>query len=506
VTVGITGVENAKKLYGAARDLQLYLAERECARARKIVAAIAAVAPEVPIGVGSHQLFVNQAKLGWDIGSWARCGSMHTTSIHLSWHFESVAGEVDLPVYLQARATRDYFKAGFTSAFETTGGAVQFSGGYGNHMDAGLMRRLCLNYLAAGNQTLAFWSWNARPGGWEQGEYGMVGLGGSIMPWAKEVGHISQAMQKYRAELWEDPGHRSIGVVESWDTDGVLIREPHRHGSHAGIPGNIHGGSPSLHRQALIGAGRALTMAQVDWEYVTTQEILDDLAGCYDTLLLPWHRAVQPALLEKLLEFVQSGGRLIVDAQFAFCDQGGRVVQRSDATVYGQLFGAWPEIVHDGRTGGPMWQGAQIDGFWTDLTVTTAEVLAMFDDGRPAMTRLRHGDTEHGGEAILLAVDPAQAAVSPKAEWAMQLLADVCRNEIPTLQSSVPQTIRRETSHAHHYFLINPGPATTAWVHSTTRYETIEDVLDETVVPMTASGFQVRVPADSACWVRAAVS
>ena len=76
---------------------------------------------------------------------------MHTTSIHLSWHFESVAGEVDLPVYLQARATRDYFKAGFTSAFETTGGAVQFSGGYGNHMDVGLMRRLCL-HLAAGNK------------------------------------------------------------------------------------------------------------------------------------------------------------------------------------------------------------------------------------------------------------------------------------------------------------------------------------------------------------------
>ena len=210
-------------------------------------ATVTQAAPNCLIGVGSHQLFINQAKLGWDIGNWARQGSMHTTSIHLSWHFESVQGEVDLPVYLQARATRDYFKSGFTSAFETTGGAVQFSGGYGNHMDNGLMRRLCLNYLAAGNQSMAFWSWNARPGGWEQGEYGMVGLSGEVMPWAYEVGRISKAMERYRHELWEESGTAKVGVAESWETDALLNREPHRHGSQNGIPGDLHGGTlPSI--------------------------------------------------------------------------------------------------------------------------------------------------------------------------------------------------------------------------------------------------------------------
>ena len=242
--VGITGVENASKLYGAVRDRQAFLADRTCSRAERITEMVAKVDPGIPVGVGSHQLFINQPGLGWDIGRWARAGSLHTTSIHLSWHFEAVAGEVDLPVYLQSRSTRDMAKSGFTSAFETTGGPVQFSGGYSNHMDEGLMRRLCLSYLAAGNQTMAFWTWNTRPGGWEQGEYGMLGLSGEIMPWGHEAGRIAQRMEAYREELWEETPSASVGIVESWDTDAVLLREPHRHGSNDGNPRGTSWGNP----------------------------------------------------------------------------------------------------------------------------------------------------------------------------------------------------------------------------------------------------------------------
>ena len=110
-------------------------------------------------------------------------------------------------------------------------------------------------------------------------------------------------------------------MVESWETDAVLIREPHRHGSHDGIPGDIHGGTPALHRQALVGASRA-TNQQLDWQYVTSNGG-DGLAACYDSLLLPWHRALDPAL-PILQDYVEAGGRLIVDCQFAFCDQAGR--------------------------------------------------------------------------------------------------------------------------------------------------------------------------------------
>lgn len=495
--VGITGVENARKLYGAIRDRQAFLADRTCSRAEAITAAVSAADPGIPVGVGSHQLFINQPKLAWDIGRWARAGSLHTTSIHLSWHFEAVAGEVDLPVYLQARITRDMAKSGFTSAFETTGGPVQFSGGYGNHMDEGLMRRLCLSYLAAGNQTMAFWTWNSRPGGWEQGEYGMLGLSGEIMPWAHEAGRIAAKMMEYRHELWAEDHVASVGIVESWDTDAILMREPHRHGSQDGIPGNHHGGTPSLHRLALIGAGRALTQAGVDWEYVTTEELLQGLAGCYDTLLLPWHRSVDASLLDVLTDYVQAGGRVVVDCQFAFCDRHGRLHPQGPDTPQGQLFGAWTEAIHDGRTGGPVWEGAAVNGFWSDLGVCNAEVIATFEDGRPVVTRNSIGE----GEAILIAMDPASEARTPGQKQAGTLLASLCPISSNPWSCTHALTLHRATEQADHFFLLNPGPATTAFLHMESM-TTCEDVLAENPLPVLQGGCAIPIDAGSASWIR----
>ncbi len=157
--------------------------------------------PAHAIAIGAHQLFANQPLLRWDIPKWAKLGDLFTSSIHLSWHFELVDGEVDRPVYMQARLTRDADKQGWTSCYETTGGPVQYSGGFGNAMTPGLMRRLMLSYLAAGNQNIAFWTWNPRPGGWEGGEYGMIDLAGDLTPWAEEAGLVTKAMHRWHDEL-----------------------------------------------------------------------------------------------------------------------------------------------------------------------------------------------------------------------------------------------------------------------------------------------------------------
>ena len=99
-----------------------------------------------------YDLFANQASCLWDNTKLGKVADGIGTSVHLSWHFEPVDGEVDRPVYIQARMTRDMAKGKPTACWEATGGPVQFSGGYGNSMSAGLMRRLCMAYLAAGNR------------------------------------------------------------------------------------------------------------------------------------------------------------------------------------------------------------------------------------------------------------------------------------------------------------------------------------------------------------------
>ena len=321
------------------------------------------------------------------------------------------------------------------------------------------------------------------------------------MPWAHEAGRIAKAMEIWREEIWAEDHVAKVGLVESWDTDAILIQEPHRHGSNDGIPGKHHGGTKGLHRQALIGAARGMTNAGMDWEYVTSSELIDGLSGCYDTLVLPMHRALDEDLLSVLDEYVKHGGRIVVDCQFDFCDAHGRVSLHGEDTVAGKLFGAWTETVHDGRTGGPIWEGQPVEGFWADLEINDAEVVARFSDGRAAVTRKAHGE----GEAILMALDPASAALTPKNAWAETLLTSLAQTTPNAWSSTLPLTLCRTTPDADHFFLINPGPATTAYLHQDGVNEWL-DVLEGAPLKGIQGGCAVPIEAGSACWVRANTS
>jgi hypothetical protein len=196
---------------------------------------------------------------------------------------------------------------------------------------------------------------------------------------------------------------------------------------------------------------------------------------------------------------VRAGGRLVADLQFAFCDDYGRLLPHGPDSELAQLFGAWVETIHDGRTGGPSWQGEQLDGSWADIAVQDADIIAAFGDGRPAITRTKLGQ----GESLLLAMDPSSAAAGRGTAWAEDLLSGLLRSTPSSWASSLSQTICPPATAADHYFFINPGPATTAWVQSSTPYRACECVLEGSPAQLSAAGFSVSVPARSAQWVRA---
>ncbi|MFP3938461.1 MAG: beta-galactosidase trimerization domain-containing protein, partial [Phycisphaerae bacterium] len=494
----ISGAHHAKYVYGAQRDKLRYIADKTIARSRALVSVIRKHDDEHPISVGSHQLFYNQAELAWDTAERARVADLHTTSIHLSWHFEQVAGEVDRPVYMQAKQTRDYFKGGWTSAYETTGGPVQYSGGYGVGMTAGLMRRMTLSYLAAGNVNIAFWTWNHRPGCWESGEYGMVSLSGRLTPWAKEAGKVASGMRRYHAELWEATAQPQVGLVQSWDTEAILTLEPQRHDLRDGPTPHSRGTATQAQR-AYIGAARALINQHVPFEYVTTAELAEGIACVYPTLLVPHARALSVKTLEHLTEYVRKGGRLIADVQFAFLDCWGKCHRSGEGGPQERLFGAWVDAVHDARTS-PMRLGdIDIQGFFGDLEVTDARVLARFDDGRAAITEHRLGR----GSAVLVGLDAARMCHRPGCSRVEKLLANLAVGEVaPKWSCDAPMAFRLSAPGADHYFLLNDGPARPALLRTFDhQYSSGEDVLDQHPID-TEGTICIELPARSGIWAR----
>ncbi len=498
VAAKISGAHRANYVYGAHRDKLRYIADKTIARSRALVSIIRKHDPEHPITVGSHQLFYNPAELAWDTAARARVADLHTTSIHLSWHFEQVAGEVDRPVYMQAKMTRDYFKGGWTSAYETTGGPVQYSGGYGVGMSAGLMRRMALSYLAAGNVNIAFWTWNARPGCWEAGEYGLTSLSGKLTPWAVEAGKVAEGMRRYHGELWEATAEPRVGLVQSWDTDAILTLEPQRHDLHDG-PTEFSRGTKTQAQRAYIGAARALIDSKVPFEYVTMAELAEGIACAYPTLLVPHARAVSQETLEHLQEYVAKGGRLIVDVQFGFADCWGKCHTAGAGSPLETLLGAWVDATHDARTSPVRLGEIEIDGFFGDIETTDARVLGRFDDGRVAITEHRLGR----GSAVLVGFDAARMCHRPGNSLVEKLLADLAVGDTPPKWTcDAPMAFRLSAPKADHYFLLNDGPARPALLRVFDRcYSAGEDVLERRLID-TDGTIAVDLPERSAVWAR----
>jgi beta-galactosidase len=405
---------------------------------------------------------------------------------------------VDLPHYLQARLTNDYFKGGHTNAYETTGGPVQYSGGYGNHMDAGLMRKMMLNYLAAGNEGIAFWAWKSRPGGIEAGEYGLVGLSGRVTEWAAEAGRVIAGMDRHRREIWQAANGTELAILRSWDTETVMCCEPRRYECEDG-PSPWSRGPAQQHIRALIGAGRAAVHAQLACEFVTEEEILAGIAGAYPAIYLPHVRCCSDPLLAKLQEYVTAGGRLIADVQIGFEDQWGKLRPTGPGGVVERMFGAYLDAIGDTGSRPVTVDGVAVHGFFGDLVPTTATVLRRFDTGKPAVTEARIGR----GTAVLLAIDAGRQCWRPGDLAMERLLAGHLRGNAPRrFACDMPMTFRRECAAADHYFVINDGPARSAVLQVFDRtYARVEDVLAEREIAC-IEGIPVEVEAYGGLWLR----
>ena len=496
----LAGGHLSKRNYGAARDLMRFHTDRSLARAKATIDIVRRDDAGHPIAVGSHQLFLNQPALRWDIGKWARLGDLHFSLIHQSWHFEMVHGEVDRPTYMQARLTRDYFKGGWTSAFETTGGAVQYSGGYGNSMTPGLMRRLTLSYLAAGNLAMAFWTWNHRKGGWEAGEYGLTTLSGAVSSWAKEAGAVSRGLDRYAAELWQAKQDDPAGILTGWDNQAIVMLEPQRHDLQD-APGEFARGSKTQASRACIGLARSLIDAQVPFEYLTLDELAEGIGLCYSTIYAPHMRAISREHIGLLADYVKKGGRLVADVQFGFHDQWGKLHRTGKGGPHEWLFGAYIDTIHDTRTNPVRYSGMEIDGFYGDLVPTRAKVLGRFDHGSPAVTEHRLGR----GTATLIAFDPARMCWRPGNPPLQTWLAGVVRGNNPRKwECDAPMAFRLSSPAADHYFLLNDGPRRWATIRAHDRaYTSGQYVIERRPIDIIGT-IAVDLPERSGVWLRLA--
>ena len=449
-----------------------------------------------PMLTGIHNVLANAPDKCWDFELQAGKADGLMSSIHAAWHSWLGNFEFFLPLYVQARMTRDFAKGKWAIPYETTGGPNFRAADRGFNMHPRERCQMILGYLAAGLQGGGFWTWNARLTGYEAGEYALTTLQGTPGARARLLGNYARKMQKWRDELYDAQAERCAAVLYGWENETFCALDRLTHAK------SMQRDAPSRHR---LGAARSLTNANIPWEFVTDQELVAGAVQAYPVLVVPGMPLVSHAAMKALAGYVAQGGTLIVDMPFAIYDEFGRVRTEGAGGEYDRLVGAYPSDLFQ-TFDEPMAVGEfALEGCFGEFVVTAAVVRETFADGRPAILESRLG----AGRVFCFAFEVCSRCVTPGAEPYERLLADaVMAGRRRDWTCGGVLAFRRQVGRVDYYYLINPGgDVETELRVFDAQYRTVLEVMDEKSMavqslPSGGCAFPVRIPRGLGLWLR----
>jgi beta-galactosidase len=483
--------------YNHVKDIYRFKVEHNLRRIRESARQFSAFDPSAPYrGGGELAVFHPFAWYGVDMEGIADAltdyGSFYP-SMHFSWHYNLVKGEVTKSLYMQAALMNDFNKGGWTGGWESTGGPQQLDGernpGHDNAYYVGKdeLLQLYISQIAAGFKGFGIWCWNARSAGKESGEYSLLDRNGQITDRAVAIGKLSQAMQRYRFELWKAHKEPLVGVLYDWENEATWAA--------MSIPGREDFRLQPV--KARIGVSQTLMRANVPFEYVTPNDLAKGLAMRYKVLYLPAMLSIRKRLWPILQEFVKQGGRLVMDLPSAWYDENTTNTPTGSGSAFEQVLGCTLNDFQYAGTNRSQKMGNQaLYGFTMNATPTTATVTATYDSGSPAVLEHRLGK----GKAILLGYQASLNAFEtnkwPDTAWLSSILGTyaspyACANAL---------VYRLASPEADHYFLVNEkGIQTVKLDTKTQRYKRFTDAITGQAVNIQ----QLRLDAHSARWIRA---
>lgn len=489
----------SKREYRHNRDVLRFKAEHSHVRIRRFAAELAAFDPLYPFrGGGELGLFLPTAYYGVDLegiaDAVADTGSFYP-SMHFSWHFDQVNHEIARPLYMQASLMADLFKGGWIGGWESTGGPQQLDGERGNatpnsyYVGAGELMQLYLSQLAAGFRGFGIWCWNARSAGKEAGEYSLLDRNGAVTERAVQIGRLGQALDRHREELWAARKEPLVGVLFDWENEAVWA-------AMSFVGRDSFRLKPV---EARIGVSRALIDGNIPFEYVTPADLRRGLAARYRVIYLPAVLALQRDVFDLLARYVADGGRLVIDLPTAWYDELTRLFPTGRGSAFAQVFGATlDDFQYSGVNRTLRLGDFPLAGFVAALTPTAAQVIARYDDGRPAITENRLGR----GSAVILGWEASGNCHRPGNTAAQNLLLQHTLGRLrPSFACDEAIVYRLAAPAADHFILLND--------HSTPRsaklslpaliYRAAHDpVTGEKLAP----GAAIEIQAHSARWVR----
>ena len=311
-------------------------------------------------------------------------------------------------------------------------------------------------------------------------------------------GNIAKAANAWRDELWQAVREPQVGILTDFDSEAIWAA--------MGVGGRTKFKYRGV--EARIGADRACIDASLTLEHVTGRDLEAGLASRYPILYLPSIIGLKRSHIPLLKAYVEQGGRLVMDMPGGCYDERGKVLFTKQGTAFEELFGCeLQDVQYSGNN--VVWSidDMELFGYTADLKPTTAEVLATYDSGKPAVTENKLGK----GSAVILGWEAARSCYLPDNHLAQERLVEALLGGSQPFYRFQGEAVayRLAAPEADHYFLINEGDASAG---SFTRlpydYQEVTDVLTGESIDLSkpisvakADGRWIRAIANKRCHV-----
>jgi beta-galactosidase GanA len=248
------------------------------------------------------------------------------------------------------------------------------------------------NALAAGARGILFWQWRPELLGPESPGYGLCAVDGSPTARSRAVADFA-AMVKRAPELFTSaPAPASTGLIVS-----------RRTAIHAFATDR----TMDIYRQSVMGAYRLLLDADLPVEFLHEDEIeRSGVPSHFSSVFYPMPTLVGETLAERLVEWVQAGGRLVSEATPGAYDERGWHRPETPPAPLRDLFGV-RSIETDAVPGEIAFTIGQsrLSGAWMReaIELVGASKIGFFDNGEVAATSHKFG----AGEAIWIGACPS---------------------------------------------------------------------------------------------------
>lgn len=245
--------------------------------------------------------------------------------------------------------------------------------------------RNCLLWQQIGQNVkgLLAWNYRSRVDGGQVGLFHLMAFDGTPTKRAGALAELSRTLQCHAPLLNRVAPKNSAAVLTLEDTL-TLLAVNYSESVHAPL---------QLHRvqDSRFGAYRLLYDRSIGADCLC-ETSLEDL-GDYRLLLLPAQEQMTKELAESIRSFVAGGGTVIAEAPFAFRSGNGRLQYRFPAFGLDEVFGGSANDRHRDAGAKFRWEGGESSAvdFVCSWSPTTAKVLAVWDDGSPAVLENRFG-------------------------------------------------------------------------------------------------------------------